>query len=112
MNTASENQDIEARFEELMPGFHCVVTRQEDGAINLQFESLASHHMIVLPALESTLWDTPEKLRSLCKQIAEEFAILCEEPPPADATPLTSYRMRDGLMEKLNTILDSLRGPA
>ncbi|MDH4567009.1 hypothetical protein E8E95_09995 [Pseudomonas sp. BN414] len=111
MNTVNENRDLEVRFEELMPGFHCVVTRQEDGAINLQFESLASHHMIVLPALEPTLWDTPEKLQNLCKQIAEEFAILCEESPPTDA-PLTSYQMRDGLMEKLNTILDSLRGHA
>ncbi|GLZ86337.1 hypothetical protein Pres01_23880 [Metapseudomonas resinovorans] len=109
MNTASDNRDIEVRFEDLMPGYQCVVTRQEDGAINLQLESLTSHHMIVLPALEPTLWDSPEKLQSLCKQIAEEFAILCEESPPTDA-PLTSYRMRDGLMEKLYTILDSMRG--
>ncbi|NWL80122.1 hypothetical protein DM872_25040 [Pseudomonas taiwanensis] len=111
MNTASENRDIEVRFEELMPGFHCVVTRQEDGAINLQLESLTSHHMIVLPALDPALWDTAEKLQNLCKQIAEEFAIFCEESPPTDAPP-TPYRIKDGLLERLYTILDSLRGPA
>ncbi|AYF86338.1 hypothetical protein SA496_13950 [Pseudomonas sp. JS3066] len=111
MNITSENRGIEVLFEELMPGFHCIVTRQEDGAINLQFESLASHKMIVLPAVDPTLWDTPEKLRNLCEQIAEEFAIFCEESLPANAVRPPS-QFTEAVREKLYAVLNSLRGHA
>lgn len=42
MSTTSENRDIEVLFKEVMPGYRCLVSRQAEGAINLQFENLSS----------------------------------------------------------------------
>lgn len=109
MNTERENRDIEVLFEEVMPGYRCIVSRQPEGAINLQFESLDSHNAITLPAVDPALWDSPEKLQVLCEQIANEFLLLCEERPaiPAeqDGAPI---RVSGTVTEKLCAIIYAL----
>ncbi|MDH4555774.1 hypothetical protein E8F11_11430 [Pseudomonas sp. BN417] len=99
MSTTSENRDIELLFEEEMPGYRCIVTRQAEGAINLQFESLASHKTITFPAPAPELWDSPEKLKEMCEQITGEFLLLCDEQPPTSEGVAT--RITKDLAEKL-----------
>ncbi|MDT4847623.1 hypothetical protein FQZ97_816880 [compost metagenome] len=96
-------------FEEAMPGYRCIVTRQAEGAINLQFESLASHKAITLPALDPELWDTPEKLKAMCEQITEEFLLFCEEELPEPSERDTaSIRVTGVLTERLHAIFQTL----
>ncbi|MNQ73695.1 hypothetical protein D3C85_884370 [compost metagenome] len=60
MTTDSDNRDIEVLFEAVMPGYRCLVSRQAEGAINLQFESLVNRKAITLPAIDPALWDSPD----------------------------------------------------
>ncbi|MCY1278374.1 hypothetical protein D9M68_318540 [compost metagenome] len=109
MSTNSENRDLEVLFEEVMPGYLCIVTRQAQGAINLQFESLTNQRTITLPAPSPDLWDTPEKLQEMCEQISEEFLVLWEEESPASPDhPAAPIQVTSNLAEKLYAILQAL----
>lgn len=112
MNIASENRDIEVLFEEVMPGYRCIVSRQAEGAINLQFENLSSHNTITMPAVDQALWNTPEKLEELCAQIAGEFLVFCGESPPDphQADRKESMDITGIVTERLYAILHSLNG--
>jgi hypothetical protein len=105
MSTESDNRNIEVLFEDEMPGYRCIVTRQAEGAINLQFVSLSSHKTITLPAPAPDLWDSPEKLKTMCEQITGEFLMLCDETaaPSEGASQGT-----ESLAEKLYAILHTL----
>lgn len=108
MTIASENRDIEVLFEEVMPGYRCIVSRQTEGAVNLQFENLASRETITFPAVDESLWNSPEKLRALCKQIAEEFLVFCGEGPSIPPVPNALPPDNTGLAERLYAILHSV----
>ncbi len=106
MSTESENREIEVLFEDEMPGYRCTVTRQAEGAINLQFMSLSSHKTITLPAPAPDLWDSPEKLKTMCEQITAEFLLVCDDPPtPSEG--IGAWITRD-LAEKLSATLQAL----
>ncbi|MCY1281495.1 hypothetical protein D9M70_303050 [compost metagenome] len=106
MSIATENRDIELLFEEQMPGYRCIVTRQAEGAINLQFMSLSTQQAITLPAPAPELWDTPEKLKTMCKQITEEFLLLSDES--TDPSEGAMARITRDLVEKLSATLQAL----
>ena len=108
MSTESDNRDIEVLFEDEMPGYRCVVTRQAEGAINLQFVSLSSHKAITLPAPAPDLWDSPEKLKTMCEQITGEFLMLCDEPPAPSEGAMVPTQVTGSLAEKLYAILHTL----
>ena len=108
MSTESENRDIEVLFEGEMPGYRCIVTRQAEGAINLQFVSLSSHQTITLPAPATDLWDSPEKLKTMCEQITGEFLLLCDEPPSPSEVAVVPIQVPGSLAEKLYAILQAL----
>ncbi|MNF24219.1 hypothetical protein D3C85_811670 [compost metagenome] len=105
MSTNSENRDIEVLFNEVMPGYRCFVSRQTEGAINLQFESLSSHKTITLPAVDSSLWDSPEKLQMMCEQIAEEFLFVSESKPSTPDEASAPIQVTRQIAAKLTEVL-------
>ncbi|MDH4609743.1 hypothetical protein [Pseudomonas sp. BN102] len=106
MSTNTENRDIEQLFEEGMPGYRCIVTRQPEGAINLQFINLSTQQAITLPAPAPELWDTPEKLKRMCEQITEEFLLLSDESPVPPESAVA--RITRDIAEKLSATLQAL----
>ncbi|MNJ65899.1 hypothetical protein D3C77_619380 [compost metagenome] len=112
MTIATENRDIELLFEEEMPGFRCIVTRQAEGAINLQLQSLATRQTITVPAPAPELWNTPDKLQAMCEQITAEFLMFCKEEPTTsperDAPPI---QLTSHFTEKLFTVFQALGSP-
>lgn len=76
-----DEKELETLFEEVMPGFRCLVTRQADGNITLQFQNIHDQGAFTLPALDPAQLCSPEKLEKLCEQLAEEFLLICEQPP-------------------------------
>ncbi|WP_044874615.1 hypothetical protein [Pseudomonas sp. LFM046] len=79
MSTESDNRSIEILFEDEMPGYRCIVSRQLDGAINLQFENVNTRTVITVPAQDATQWDSPQKLHELCAQLSAEFLLVSNQ---------------------------------
>lgn len=109
MTITSENRDIEVLFEGVMPGCRCLVSRQAEGAINFQFESLSSHNTITLPAVDYGLWDTPERLQIMCEQIAEEFLFVSKSSSSGPAQTFVPIKVTQQLAAKLADVILSLR---
>jgi len=106
MSSEDEIRDLEVLFEDQMRGYRCVVSRQLDGAINLQFEDVHTHELVTLPAQPASQWDTPEKLQALCAQLTEEFLIVrgLEAPEPSSKTQAVLEYSRE-IAERLTRYL-------
>jgi hypothetical protein len=113
MGIQSDDRALETLFEEVMPEFRCLVTRQADGSITLQFQSIHDQGTFTLPALDPAQLQSPEKLEALCEQLVEEFLVICEQPPvqEAETEGANLISLSRTLAERLFTYFKSSRSP-
>ncbi|MCY1458722.1 hypothetical protein D9M71_761280 [compost metagenome] len=113
MGIQCDDRELETLFEEVMPGFRCLVTRQADGNITLQFQSIHDQGTFTLPALDPGQLKSPEKLEALCEQLVEEFLLICEQPivQETEAEGVKLIRLSRTLADRLFTYFKSSRSP-
>jgi hypothetical protein len=113
MGIQSDDRALETLFEEVMPEFRCLVTRQADGSVTLQFQSNHDQGTFTLPALDPAQLQSREKLEALCEQLVEEFLLICEQPAvqETEAEGANPIRLSQTLAERLFTYFKSSRSP-
>lgn len=113
MGIHGDEKELETLIEEVMPGFRCLVTRQADGNITLQFQSIHDQGTFTLPALDPAQLRSPEKLEALCEQLVEEFLMICDPSPipETDAEGGNLIRVSRALADRLFIYFRTPRHP-